>query len=40
MKKTINIYLTKEDKQKAHKIQQKYKVSLTTITDVLIVVSM
>ena len=40
MKKTINIYLSKDEKQKAHKIQQKYKVSLTTITDVLIVVSM
>lgn len=39
MKKTINIYLTNDEKKQAQKIQQKYKVSLTTITDVLIFVS-
>lgn len=39
MTKTINIYLTKDEKQKAHKIQSKYKVSLTTIADVIIWVS-
>lgn len=29
--KTINIYITKEQKQKAYKIQEKYRVSLSTI---------
>lgn len=40
MKKTINVYLNNEDRKQIDNLKSKYQLSLTTITDILVMVTM
>lgn len=39
MQKTINVYLNKDDRKKIDNLKVKYQLSLTTITDILVMVT-